>query len=184
MMINNNVLSKISEYFITVDELIFLYSEFLDLKWNISLTPGSLLKLERLHYYENKTVTPTGESILFDCIGKLPSIEVPKPTGDRFDEIWLMFPRDDQYRHFDKTRPIRYNKIVTRKAYQDLINNGVTHEDLVKGLENELIYRKDSSTVNLLKYMKASANWFETQQYLEFMNTEDSAKDQYGKALS
>lgn len=106
-----------------------------------------------------------------------------KNVESKFDEIWFLFPKDDAYRHFQSTRPIRYNKIETKKEYEIALGER-THEQLKEALTAELEYRKSSSAENKLKYMKSSLNWFKTKAYEEFMNVpEEIIEEKYGKTI-
>ena len=117
MKIDNTVIQNASANYLSLDELAFLYSSFFDLKWEVNVIPASILKLRRMGYIdETDKVTAGGEAVLFSCVQT--NFEETKPIAnieDRFDEIWMLFPRDDGYRHFSKTRMIRWNKAETKK---------------------------------------------------------------------
>lgn len=180
MIINEKVINNIKVNFLDLTELAYLYNLFFNKNWNIDIFPASIVKLKRLNILKDETtLTANGENILLDCIEeeKRETIEAPN-----FDEIWLLFPKDDSNKSFQSTRLIRYNKPETRKQYEIALEE-VSHERLMKALKAELSYRKDSGNENKLKYMKSSVNWFKTKAYEEFLDTSDDIEEKYGKQV-
>lgn len=186
MIITNKVIENATANYLSLDELAFLYSTFFNKSWEVNVTPASVLKLKRMKYInDDDSLTNAGEQVLFSCIEK--ETEATNPPTEKsadFDAIWLMFPKDDGFRHFEKTRMIRWNKAETKKEY-DIALTKVTHEELVRALANEIAYRKQSSTKeNFFKYMKSSINWFKTEHYNEFLDEQLNVEDIHGKELS
>ena len=182
MKITNKVIENAYANYLTIDELVFIYNKFFDLKWSAKITPASINKLIRLGLLDAEyNLTSDGETILFYCIEEESAL-VPK--NDRFEEIWVLFPRDDGFREFSKTRMIRWNKSEAKKQYEELLSE-VSHDELVKALNKELEYRSTHSTKeNLFKYMRGPVNWFKERTYLEFVDYEPEEKLDYGKQVS
>ena len=182
MKINKELIDKLNSFNISVDEIVYLYSLHLDLGWDVPLIPASLLKLRRYKYLDERgNITAEGENVLLNCIEFEP-ITIPKVNEDRFDEIWLTFPIDDRNGAHPKTRQIRYNKVETRKAYENALFEK-THEELLTALQNELEYRKQNESAdNLLKYMYISYNWFSKQGYNNNL-IPTPTKVEYGKSV-
>ncbi|WP_333640711.1 hypothetical protein [Mesotoga prima] len=128
---------------------------------------------------DDGTLTGVGETVLFDCIAEIKTEQV---NADRFDEIWLLFPRDDSFKSFSKTRLIRSNKPKAKEEYFAAIARGATHEQLIASLQNEINYRSSSDGENLFKYMRSPVNWFKLDTYLDYEETENVRED-YGKQL-
>lgn len=186
MVIDEKVISNATANFLTLDELVLLYCRYFDYNWNINIAPAYINKLQRLGLINpDGNITTAGEVVLFSCIETEPKVEVKSNKEDSFNEIWLMFPRDDSFRHFPVSRTIRWNKAETKRHYLDALNTH-THQQLVSALQNELKYRTANSTKeNLFKYMKGSVNWFKDQAFLNFVDDEETnITDDYGKEVS
>lgn len=182
MQLTKDVVAKANQYRISIEELVYIYTLFIGEVWDIGIFPASILKLTRLGILDaNEKLTVVGENVLLDC---LPIVkEEPKLEEDLFDEIWLKFPRDDDYRHFGKTRLIRYNKAETKRAYEEALKE-FSHAQLLAALEREIRYRQDSKRENLFKYMKSSLNWFKQKAFMDFMEEEAiNQKEEYGKEV-
>lgn len=130
---------------------------------------------------ESCSLTAIGESVLSGCANTEHATSAP--LEDKFDEIWALFPKDDGFRHFGKTRMIRWNKSESKKAYLEALKT-YTHQDLLKALRNEIAFRNDSSKENLFKYMKGSVNWFKHQSFVDFLEDSEEVRDEHGKGLS
>jgi len=182
MKITSKVIDNIKINFLDLTELAYMYKLFFNESWTLDIFPASIVKLKRLNILSDEnTLTGNGESILFDCIDEEPT-KVSNDT-DRFDQIWFVFPKDDEYGAFSSTRPIRYNKQETKRQYQIALEE-YTHEQLLNALQCELQYRRSSGTENKLKYMKSSVNWFKTKEYLEFIDSKlEAPKEMYGKTI-
>lgn len=182
MNVNNHTIEKIREYFIGLTELGILYSKLKCLDWNISIFPDLINKMIRLGYLDsNENITPKGELVVANCL----ITESELSTQDKFGEIWEIFPRDDGFRNFPKTRMIRYNKAKTQADYINALKE-YPHETLLQALKNEISFRqRNTSTENMMKYMKGSHNWFETKAYENFLdNISEDDVNTYGKELS
>lgn len=181
MQLTKDTIAKANQYRINIEELVYLYTLFVGENWDIAIFPASIVKLTRLGILDsNEKLTAAGENVVIDC---LPMPAEPKIEEDQFDEIWLKYPRDDEYRHFGKTRLLRYNKAETKRAYQEVLKE-YSHEDLLAALEREIRYRQDSKRENLFKYMKSSLNWFKHRAFMDFMEEEAiNQQEEYGKEV-
>lgn len=187
MELNDEVIKKINENYMTLDELALLYSLMLNLNWDLNITPASVNKLKRLKFLdENSVLTPEGEQFLFEC---LPIKPTQKPEGkevDLFEEFWTTYPKDDAIKNFQASRLLRWNKGETRRLYKEALTT-VSHSQLLQALKAEIAYRvKNSNVENKLKYMFGSVNWFKNKGYLEFLGeelVEDKEQQNYGKEL-
>ena len=136
--------------------------------------------MKRFKYIDDSALTATGENVLLSLV-EIPVEAPPKVKNDDFNEIWLTFPVDDSFRGYPKTRQIRYNKPETKRAYEAALNFK-THEELLTALRNEVAYRKQSESENLLKYMYISYNWFNKQGYDNGLMPE-KVEAAYGKGI-
>lgn len=133
---------------------------------------------------DNEDITATGESVLFDCLDEDKTI-APDPKADNFDEIWFLFPKDDEFKGFSKTRNIRVNKQQAKEEYYNCLSKGYTHEYMVRCLKNELASRGQSTKENLFKYMRSPVNWFKQETFLDYdydVETEER-KYEFGKKV-
>lgn len=116
---------------------------------------------------ENNQVTVVGENLIAE-LHEPQEIELQVEQGD-FEEFWKTYPRDDAFRHFGKTRTLRWNKQESKKEYQACLRR-TSHENIMKALRNEIAYRETSERENLFKYMKSSINWLKTDHWYEFLD--------------
>lgn len=129
---------------------------------------------------EDGSVSGVGETVLFECVEK------PQETttkDKRFEEIWSMFPRDDEFRGFPKTRMIRTNKSQAKTEYLHCLERGATSEQLITALTNEINYRSSSQKENLFTYMRSPVNWFRNDTYQDYLEIENSSSEDYGKQI-
>lgn len=184
IQINQKIIELLRPLYISIDELVYMYSKMIEEEWNVNIIPASIKKLQALNLIlSNGNLSSHGERLVADCLGYIP---ITKNEEDRFEEIWELFPRHDGYRNFDKTRLIRYNKQKTKDDYVIALQS-YSHDKLANALKAEIKFRQDSSSENLFKYMTGSHNWFVRKCYETFMNTpveEDIKPDEYGKDIS
>lgn len=183
MTITNKLIEAIGANYITLDELAFIYSLYFKQGWDINLMPVSINKLRRFGVItEDGELSPSGELLLFNCLSDQPSVVI-ESVDSKFEELWALFPRDDGYKNFPKTRMIRWNKKETRAQYEDALTQ-CSHEVIMNALRNEIAFRQESSAENMFKYMKGSANWLRDRVYLNFVDYEQEEENQYGKGIS
>lgn len=182
--INDKVVDAARDNYLTLDEIFYLYETVTN---NVVLdhVPATINKLVRLGFLkDSSTLTPFGEEFILDLMDE--EIVAPDTFDENsFNELWLLFPKDDKYRHFPLTRPIRYNKGETRKAYKEALKE-VSHAQLVECLNKEIYYRRQSETENLFKYMKGSVNWLKEKAYEMYLNEDHTFykdDEQFGKDL-
>lgn len=182
--INDKIVNAARDNYLTLDEIFYLYETVTN---NVVLdhVPATINKLVRLGFLkDSSTLTPFGEEFILDLMDEE---TVTPDTFDEnsFNELWLLFPKDDKYRHFPLTRPIRYNKAETRKAYKEALKE-VNHTQLIECLNKEIYYRRQSETENLFKYMKGSVNWLKEKAYEMYLNEDHTFykdDEQFGKDL-
>jgi hypothetical protein len=185
--VTTEMLETLKIYFLSLDDVMYLYKIVVDPTIDYEVVPAVINKLTRYGFIKNDKPTPQAEQLLIELIDEEPEPVTPKYDEEAFNKLWLMFPKDDAYRHHSPTRPIRYNKQETRKAYQAALND-VTHEQLVSCLEKELFYRRSSESENLFKYMKGSLNWFKDKAYENYIDEDDNTfykyDEKFGTELS
>ena len=181
MKITTKVIQGINSSRISLDELAYIYSLYFNENWEINIFPASIIKLQRLNILDSELgITAVGETVLFDCLDE---DKVVVPAEDKFDELWLLFPKDDEFKSFPRTRTIRTNKAQAKTEYYNTLAKGYTHEQLVNALKNEVIYRSESTKENLFKYMRSPINWFKNESYLDFVDINIVKPDEYGKEI-
>lgn len=101
-----------------------------------------------------------------------------------FEEFWLLFPKDDEFRHWGRTRPLRWNKKETKSQYKTT-RLTVDHETLMRALRNEIKAHSGSTKENGFKYMKSSINWLAKEAFLDYdyPETEETKTHEYGKEV-
>lgn len=185
MKITNKTVELINAYFLTIDELVYLYTLFINEDWHINITPASIKKLQSLNLLQDTGLTPTAQDLVVSAtILAGDDVKTDNIDDEKFNEIWLTFPRDDGFQNFEKTRLIRYNKQMTKADYQVALRE-YTHEELLHALQAEIAFRSNSTKENMFKYMPASHNWFKRKCYEPFINSTIEEKiHEYGKEIS
>lgn len=112
---------------------------------------------------------------------------MPDPDSNidkEFEEFWLLFPKDDEFRHWGRTRPLRWNKKETKEQYRvaRIVNS---HELIMRALRNEIKAHSASTGENGFKYMKSSINWLAKEAFLDYdyAEAEETKPHEYGKEV-
>ena len=145
------------------------------------ISPASILKLRRLNIIDDRGLTGNGESILFSCVEIEETKVITDNVDEDFEEFWKTFPKDDEFRSYSRTRPLRWNKKETKEKYKEarVLHS---HETIMRGLRNEIKAHSNSSE-NGFKYMKSSINWLTKEAFLDYDEIETVTKDEYGKEV-
>lgn len=178
--ISRSIIAECNTNQISLDELIFLYTLFIEQDWDIRIYPASLAKFVRFGLLtKDHMLTEQGELLVSSLI------QVEKPvqvTSDRFEEFWEAFPKDDEHGMFPKTRAIRVNKLAAKKEYEKLLAEKVSEDTLIDCLNTEVQWRKSFTNSNFLTYLKSPANWLSNKAYLDSENyILQEPEDRYGK---
>lgn len=134
---------------------------------------------------EKGEVTVAGESIIMLIV----DIPVPEEAEEDvlayFEVFWKLYPRDDAYNTFSKTRQLRWNKSETRKLFIEY-SKEYPQDILIEALSREINFRKSPSQENLFKYMCNSVNWFKKNAFETFLDTDEETDqvNEYGKEIS
>lgn len=186
MKITKEVIDTASAHFLSLDEMAYLWDIYFQEDWNIPLNPASINKMTKFGILDSKgNVTNAGESIIMLVID-IPEVEESSEDNViAFEEFWKLYPRDDAYNVFSKSRQLRWNKTETRKAFLELCKE-YTSTDIIKSLQNEINFRKSPSKENLFKYMYNSVNWFKKNGYENFLGDDEDGEtlNEYGKEVS
>lgn len=101
-----------------------------------------------------------------------------KPVKTPFEEFWETFPTSDSHGVFTKTRNLKSNKSGCKKKYEQYLNKGIKHEDIIKALKYEINEKKEKSIRdNKLSYLKNSYTWLNQKEFeiiLESMEENDN----------
>lgn len=131
-------------------------------------------------------LTGVGETVLLECIeieNKTPPPK-DKELWEQFEELWLLFPQDDAYRNFPKTRDIRRDKEKSFEEYVNALERGIKHNDLITALRNEIAMRNKPSITNQFTFMRSPVNWLRKDTYKDNMKAPDIEEDNdYGKQV-
>lgn len=150
------------------------------------MSSASLSKLEKLGFIQSARefptqLTPYGEN----SIASILQAEIPtsKVNNVEFEEFWKAFPASDKHGNYPNSRKIRSNKPETFKAWNKVLAEGNTHEEILSALKAEVHDRKHSSSIkngNALKYMKGSVKWLESHAFLDYLDAEPDEEPTYG----
>lgn len=96
-----------------------------------------------------------------------PDLLAKVPTGN-FDEFWELFPINDKFGNFPKSRLLRVNKAECKRKYLAILAEGkYTHEQIINALKYEIEFNNSASTFkeNKYKFMKSSSVWLNQAYY-------------------
>ena len=98
---------------------------------------------------------------------------------DKFEEWWKLYPRTGSWETEDKAKKYissrnlkNLKKLDAKKRYLILLNQNLSHEELIGGLKYELKLKKLDSVKtnsNKMEYFKGMESYLNSQQYLNFM---------------
>ncbi len=171
MKLTKEVIDKINQFGIDIEELVLLYKRHFDLvDWDFHYFPASENNLKRLGYLspEDK-LTAAGEMVLFDCIEEVKE-EAPSfndaDTDKAFELFWKTFPATDEYQSWAPTRKLRYNKAATKEEYMKALVGMADTASIQKALEADITWKiRTAGRDNPFKYFKNSVNWLKTKHY-------------------
>lgn len=128
-------------------------------------------------------VSVIGESLLLSLNSDITE-PIEPPNEDQFEEFWKLFPKNDAFRTFPKTRDLRLNKVETKKQYK-IARQTYSHEQLIEALKAEVADKSGSTIKNMFTYMKGSVNWLKDKAFLDFMNYESPSEEEnfFGKNI-
>jgi hypothetical protein len=108
MQIDQNLINALRSNYLSADEFIYLYDEYFKCGWDWSISPGSILKLKKTGFLDdNSKVSVIGESLILGLLEEAPTHIQMSNVDEQFEEFWNLFPKNDEFRHFPKTRNLR-----------------------------------------------------------------------------
>lgn len=184
MNITKEVITLCKTNYIQVEELVYLYTLYIEENWEMNIYPASIYKLQRLGFINNEgKLTASGETLLANDFDIKPNSATAELY--RFEEFWNAFPKDDEHHTFTKSRAIRVNKALTKLEYDKVINEEkATQQQLIDAANTEVKWRKSFRMSNFLTYMKSPANWLRDSIYLDVENyviVNQDLPEEYGK---
>ncbi len=112
------------------------------------------------------SITVSGYEVFRKITGRKPLLTDKKNYKLNFKEFWETFPSNDAHGPWMKTRNLRADKTTSFNLYRKIIQNGTSHEDLMKALRHQIKeFKQGSITSNRLTYMKSSVVWLRRGEY-------------------
>ena len=175
MKITKEKIELIQNYGISIGEAAFVYS----LKFNefvIRISNVSISKLSGLGLFKDGGLTEDGEELAILLSDEPQTSEIFK---EEFEIFWKLYPGDDGSDIQVPTRKLKGNK---KEAYEEYakIRTEFKHEEVIKGLQNELNFRK--GIPDRFKYMKNIVNWLRNKVFLNY-SEETEYREIYGKEI-
>jgi len=171
MTIDRNVLTKLKQKDLKLEEFFILYSKVMSLGWTSIYRPSidtyeSLRKKEYLN--GNNQVTNLG-TLTISYITNI-NMGYEEEKEQQFEEWWKLFPSTDK----DDGRVPPYRSLRNRltdckNLYYQYLIAGINHDEIISGLNKEIEARKRASE---FKYMKNSYRWLKEKTWKVYAETE------------
>ena len=83
-----------------------------------------------------------------------------------FGEFWDTYPTSDAHGNWLKTRNLKADKTSCLNLYKRIVQNGVSHDNLMRALKHQVQeFKEGSVTSNRLTFMKSSVVWLRRGEY-------------------
>lgn len=171
MEINDGTIALLVKYSIPISSYLVLYCIANDLNWHKDIGEdriGTYQFLTRRGFITSDfKVTKAGEDLLSGQLvvtkkkKALNSNELMQEWQTNFAEFWNLYPTSDKFRHWERTRSLRINKLKAFKYFCDILSKGeYKYSDLKSALLSDIKAKQDSSIMeNQFKYMQAITTW-------------------------
>lgn len=180
MEINKEILDRLSQNKLLLDEYYILYSEINNLDWGYKPFGIYYVRLIQRGYLDiHQKITPEGIAFYNELIN------LNKSNLDiEFEEFWNAYPADDRWANYLPTRRIRTNKLKARLLY-NTVRKEYNNSKLIEGLTNEVNIRKKTSiSQNNMTYMQNICTWLNNKTFESFIDKKvEDNNNQYGKDL-
>lgn len=176
MVINKELIKLCADNFISLEELVYLYTVFLNEDWEVQLSVHSLTKLRRMGLVTEVDLTEAG---LFLIASATAGAEHRPAVVEKFEEFWTLYPSSDAVLGHPLLRKIKGSKQAAKKAYEAAVQLGAAEDNIIKGLKNQLDFLlslPNRYTVNPLKFFKAPKRWLEEKEWEDFLDKEQTKK--------
>ncbi len=134
-----------------------------------------IISVKGEEFLENCSPYTLGSMVITTKISRLEE----KTLDDKFEEWWKLYPRTGSWETEDKAKKYissrnlkNLKKEAAKKRYLALLNQNLSHEELIGGLKYELKLKKLDSVKtnsNKMEYFKGMESYLNSQQYLNFM---------------
>jgi len=125
---------------------------------------------------EASSLTNKGRQYISSIIDTESSLPIDIQLEEDFEKFWKVFPATDKVNHFPGTRSLKDNKKRCKVEFANIISEGYSVSDIIRGLEKQLEEVKMSSiSENRLTYMKNSLRWLRDRDFLLWEDRQDNS---------
>jgi hypothetical protein len=171
IIITNDTLEAINDKKISLDMFFILYNKAFGQNFTSYYKPDTSIyqsMVDRGLLQKSRNISKKGRMFMEEIYNY---IDGRKDVSDKFDEFWDKFPKTDEQGLFSKTRSLREGKPTCRLKFDQIVRSGYKPDDIIRGLENEIEYRKKSShKENKFKYMRGSVKWLELRIFENWLD--------------
>ena len=183
MQINEKFLLSCVKWKLFVDDSVVLYFIYNNKSCEHLVSKIAFYRLQRKKFItEDNILTELGKEVYKDLFElNTGQIEID------FNNFWEAYPSSDKWANYPMTRTLRNNKVKSKQLYTTLMQEGVTPESILLGLNIEIETRKRiSSKDNSMKFMQASSTWLNNRTYEAWLDKDEIVSDStlYGKDLN
>lgn len=161
----------------------------------------SSVKIETLYktiirkdlYSENtQELTQSGKELLEFYNSNEPILKIVKKAEDSdFERWWKTYPKKDGFiyknKSFATTRSLSGNKKACKLKFDKILNEGIyTVEQLIKGVETEVVLKKEASVKtnkNHMTFMKNVETYLNSDGYKVFIEISENEEPKISKNL-
>lgn len=173
MYLDKEVIKKCNENFVTLEEMVYLYSKVTDSDYGVELTIPSLSKLQRQGYLSGAQMTQQGAELVSYVFGTNPVVD--KEYSKEFEAFWKLYPANDGIGGV-VTKKLKGSKVLSYTRYKQALARGYSDEEIYQGLVNHIAFLNSTLTTrkNPFTYMKACHNWLDSNEFLEYHEVEET----------
>jgi len=169
MIIDVSLLEKIKSKDLFLEEYFILYCKYANNGWLVKYRANDLSynKLCSKGYLTKaRLISKEGTEVLADILFE-ENNQVQLSIDEGFNEFWKMYPKDDGFRHWATTRPLKWNERKAKGIYISILREGKYSADYInRALEKEIALRtKNSIKENQFKWMKGAINWLSERMF-------------------
>ena len=152
MKLTKETVKLSKERFLTIEELVYIYTLGMGEDWELNLSEGQKSKLDAMGLTKSGVLTEEG-NILYALMGD--EKEIRMEYNKNFEIFWRAYPSSDAFGVWPETKKIR-RYTLKKECYVLYLEalKEASHEEMMLGLSNYIDnLKRNSIKENKLRYM-------------------------------